>query len=385
MQRSYQYRLYPNGEQSAALETVLCQSRLLYNEALAHRRDVYKQTGQSVSYVAQWDRFKEDRKARVEDFGLLNATSVQQLLRRLDKTFQAFFRRLKQGDNPGFPRFKPATRFRSVEYRYSDGSKLKGDVLYIQHVGDVRIRLHRPVPEGCLKHVTLTRKTGGRWLVCFAGDDGDAPPPLRSGKAVGIDQGLLSLLAFSDGTLIDNPRWLRSSLAQLRRAQRSLARKVKGSSNRYKQAQRVARLHERIANQRKDFWHKITTKLTQTYALVAVEDLSLGFLTQNRHLALSAHDAGLGLFQAMLDYKAERAGCAVVGVDPKHTSQACSGCGQVAKKSLSQRWHSCPCGVELDRDVNAAVNVLHKARCGPLAVNVDAVRSCVGQETVCFS
>ena len=385
MQRSYQYRLYPNGEQSAALETILCQSRFLYNEALAHRRDVYKQTKQSVSYVAQWDRFKEDRKARVEDFGLLNATSVQQLLRRLDKTFQAFFRRIRNGDEPGFPRFKPATRFRSMEYRHGDGCQLKGDGFYIQHVGGVRIRLHRPVPEGCLKHVILTRKTGGRWFVTFQGDDGMEPPPMRSGKAVGIDQGLLSLLAFSDGTLIDNPRWLRSSLTRLRRAQRSLARKAKDSSQRYKQAQHVARLHERIASQRKDFWHKITTELTQTYALVAVEDLPLGFLTQNRHLALSARDAGLGLFQAMLDYKAERAGCQIVAVDPKHTSQVCSGCGQIAKKSLSQRWHSCPCGVELDRDVNAAVNVLHKARCGPLAVNVDAVRSCVGQEAVCFS
>ena len=139
---------------------------------------------------------------------------------------------------------------------------------------------------------------------------------------------------------------------------------------------------KRSSNQRKDFWHKITNRLTQTYALVAVEDLPLGFITKNRHLALSAHDAGLGMFQAMLDYKAERAGCAVVAVNPKHTSQVCSGCGQIAKKSLRQRWHSCSCGVELDRDVNAAVNILHKARCGPLAVNVDAVRSCVGQEAV---
>ena len=389
MQRSYQYRLYPNAAQASALETILCQSRLLYNEALAHRRDVYKHTEQSVSYADQWNRFRADRKARLEDFGLLNATAVQQLLRRLDKTFQAFFRRIRNGDKPGFPRFKPATRFRSMEYRHGDGCKLQGavrpqdcgrDVLYLQHVGDVRIRLHRPVPEGCLKHVTLTRKTGGRWLVCFAGDDGVEPPPLRTGKAVGVDKGLRSLLAFSDGTRIDNPRWLRMSLARLRRAQRSLARKAKGGSNRDKQAQRVARLYEKVANQRKDFWHKITDRLTQTYALVAVEDLPLGFITKNRHLALSAHDAGLGMFQAMLDYKAERAGCAVVAVDPKHTSQVCSGCGQMAKKSLRQRWHSCSCGVELDRDVNAAVNILHKARCGPLAVNVDAVRSCVGQE-----
>ena len=384
MKASYQYRLYPNRQQSDALEVLLTQGRLLYNEALEHRRHVYQCTGVSVSYINQWNRFKEDRKARLEDFALLNATCVQQLLRRLDKTFASFFWRVQKGDKPGYPRFKGWGRFRSLDYRYDDGCRLKDNCFYMQNVGNIKIKLHRACPEGCLKHVVISRKVSG-WYVTFQGDDGVEPPSLRSGTAIGIDKGLSSLLAFSDGTLIDNPRWLRSSLARLRRAQRALARKAKGGSNRYKQVQRVARLHEKIANQRKDFWHKITNRLTQTYALVGVEDLSLGFLTQNRNLALSTHDAGLGMFQAMLDYKAERAGCAVVAVDPKYTSQQCSGCGRIVKKTLRQRWHSCPCGVEVDRDVNAAKNILFKARCGPLAVNVDAVRSCVGQEAVCFS
>ena len=230
MKRTYQYRLYPTAQQQNALAVCLRQACLLYHEALAHRRSVYKHTEQSVSYVDQWHRFREDRKARVEDFGLLNATSVQQLLRRLDKAFAAFFRRIKAGDKPGFPRFKPAHRFRSIEYRYGDGCRLSGDRLYIQHVGAVRIKLHRDVPVGCLKQVMLTRKAAGRWFISFQGDDGKPVPPLRGGKAVGIDLGLTSLLALSDGTLIDNPRWLRRWLARLRRAQRALSRKTRFSA-----------------------------------------------------------------------------------------------------------------------------------------------------------
>ena len=220
MQRTYQYRLYPTPQQQEALNTILRQSCLLYNEALEHRRHVYKHTGQSVSYPAQWRRFKDERKERVEDFGLLNASSGQQLLRRQDKSFASFFRRIKAGDKPGFPRFKPSARFRSVEYRHNDGCTLKGACLYVQHVGEVRIKLHRAVPEGCLKQVIITRKAGNRWFVSLQGDDGQETRPLKSGQAVGLDMGLAALLACSDGTLINNPRWLRRSLGKLRRTQR---------------------------------------------------------------------------------------------------------------------------------------------------------------------
>ncbi len=369
MQRTYQYRLYPNQEQQDALDVIMRQSCLLYNEALEHRQHVYKHTGQSVSFPAQWERFREDRKARGEDFGLLNATSVQQLLRRLDKTFAAFFRRLKQGDKPGFPRFKPAQRFRSVEYRYGDGVRFKGDKLYLQHVGDIGIRLHRSVPGGCLKHVVLSRKAGNRWFVSFQGDDGEVTPEPKSGIAIGVDMGLMSLLAFSDGTLIDNPRWLRRALRRLRHAQRTLARKTRFSSRWWQCKRRVEALYWKIANQRRDFFHRITHRMTNEFALIAVENISPKFMLANKHLSLSASDASWAMFRSMLDYKAERAGCIVIEVDAQHTSQACSGCGRIKKKRLSQRWHSCTCGCQLDRDVNAAVNVLKRARCGPTVAN----------------
>ena len=343
---------------------------------------MYTHTGQSVSYPHQWERFRADRKARVEDFGLLNATSVQQLLRRVDKTFTAFFRRVKEGHTPGFPRFKPAQRFRSIEYRHGDGCKLKCDRLYVQHVGEIKVKLHRDVPVGCLKHIVLSRKAGNRWFASCQGDDGQiAPEPKTEGKAVGVDVGLSSLLAFSDGTLIDNPRWLRRSLNKLRKAQRALARKTRGSSRWWQEKRRVETLHYKIANQRRDFWHRVTHRMTEECALIAVEDVSPRFMLSNRHLALSASDASWNLFRSMLDYKAARAGSIVVAVDAQYTSQACSSCGTVKKKRLSDRWHSCTCGIELDRDVNAAVNVLNKARCGPTGRNVDAVRSCVPRES----
>jgi putative transposase len=179
---------------------------------------------------------------------------------------------------------------------------------------------------------------------------------------VGIDAGLQSLLATHDGQLLDNPRWLRSSLKKLRFAQRTVARRKKGSQRRRKAVRQVARLHEHIANQRRDFWHKITTTLTSRYSLIAVEDLNLDFMIQNHHLSLSASDAALGMFFQFLNSKAEEAGCQVVEVNPFRTSQRCSGCGEIVHKDLSVRVHHCPhCQLELDRDVNAARNILNLA------------------------
>ncbi|GIV80682.1 MAG: hypothetical protein KatS3mg051_0036 [Anaerolineae bacterium] len=187
--------------------------------------------------------------------------------------------------------------------------------------------------------------------------------------------GLHHLLALSSGATIDNPRWLRNSLAQLRVAQRRMARRSKGSQGWREAAAQVARLHERIANQRRDFWHKVTRKLVDTYGLIALEDLTLSFMAANHHLALSAHDAGLAEFGHLLAYKAESAGTQVVTVNPAYTSQVCAACGAVVEKDLSVRVHRCPaCGYTADRDVNAAQNILtlavKSARTGPPGANV---------------
>lgn len=379
MIRTYKYRLYPTNAQDRALDFLLWQGRNLYNAALEQRINTYRETGKGVTYTQQWAYFRDQRHTSPDTLGKLNATCVQQMLRRLDKAFGAFFRRLKAGEKPGFPRFKGRNRFHSLEYRYADGCKVRFDAqerarLYVQNVGEIKIKYHRPLPAGAqIRHI-IVKRSNRKWYVCLMLELPDPEPIAVGDPAVGIDMGLESLLALSDGTLIENPRWLRVSLAKLRVAQRRLARRQKGGVRRRKAAAQVARLHERVANQRRDFWHKLTRQLVTNYSLVGLEDLSLGFMTHNHHLALSAHDAGLGEFRQLLAYKAEEAGVQVVTVNPAYTSQACSECGAIVEKSLSVRVHRCPhCGLILNRDLNAARNILAlaTARSGRSALNVD--------------
>ncbi len=233
---------------------------------------------------------------------------------------------------------------------------------YIQNIGEVKVVYHRKISEGAvIKHVVIKR-VNGKWHVCLMLE---LPEPKRkpvpTGSAIGIDMGLKSLLATSEGFLFDNPHWLRESLTQLRIAQRRVSRRKKGSNRWYKAVKQVARLHEKIANQRSDYWHKLTRELANAHSLIAIEDLKLKFMNRNRHLSLSSHDAGLGLFTQLLAYKVEETGCELVVVNPAYTTQMCSGCGEIVEKDLSVRIHHCPdCGLELDRDVNAARNILEK-------------------------
>jgi putative transposase len=378
MRRTYKYRLYPNKAQKQALDFLLWQGRDLYNSALEQCINVYKETGKGIPYYEQWEYFRDQRRASPDTLGKLNATCVQQMLRRLDKAFAAFFRRLKAGEKPGFPRFKGRSRFHSLEFRHGDGCKLRTDrdgrkMFYVQNVGEVKVKYHRPIPgDATIKHVVIKRSLN-KWYVCLMLELPDPEPKCStrrggtsSGLVVGIDVGLKNLLALSNGETVENPRWLKSSLANLRVAQRRAARRKKGSKRRQKAYAQVARLHEQIANRRRDFWHKLTRKLVDTYRLIAIEDLTLEFMTQNPYLAQSAHDAALGEFWQLLQYKAEEAGTEVVAVNPRNTSQMCSGCGTIVEKSLSIRIHDCPqCSLKLDRDVNAARNILNLATSPP--------------------
>jgi putative transposase len=357
MLRTYKYLLRPEKTQAKALDYLLWQARLVYNAALEQRIATYKETGKGVGYVAQWAHFRDLRRAQPDTLGQLNATSLQQMLRRLDKAFAAFFRRVKAGDTPGFPRFKGRHRFKSLEFTYGDGCKLrvapKGRArFYVQNVGELRLAYHRPVPpEVVIKHVVV-KESAGRWYVCLMLELPD-PAPVAEGrpieKPVGVDVGLKSLLALSDGTLIDNPRWMREALAKLRRLQRHAARQMKGSHGQRDTYAQIAQLHEHIANQRRDYWHKVARNMVRQHDLIALEEMPLAFMTRNPHLALSAHDAGLNQFRQYLHYKAEEAGVKVVAVKPHNTSQACSGCGVIVTKELRVRVHVCPeCGLTLD-------------------------------------
>jgi len=368
MIRTYKYRLRPNRAQTSSLDSLFSQARRLYNAALEQRITTYEETGKGISYSDQWEYFRDQRNNHPEVYGMLNASSVQQMLRRLNKAFAAFFRRVKAGETPGFPRFKGYHRFKSVEYRYGDGCKLREKEngqkrFYLQNIGEIKLIYHRPIPKGAVINHVVVKRINDRWYVfLMLALPEREKKPIPKGGQIGIDMGLRSLLATSEGELIDNPRWLRASLDKLRVAQRRVSRRKKGSKRWCKAVRQVARLHEKIANQRNDYWHKLTRELAGSYSLIAIEDLNLKFINTNRHLSLSSHDAGLGMFTEMLAYKVEETGCQLVEVNPAYTSQRCSQCGVLVEKSLSVRVHHCPCcGLVLDRDVNAARNVLTSA------------------------
>lgn len=378
MLRTYKYRLYPNPAQAEQLDFLLWQGRKVYNAALEQRITAYQEDGTTLTSYDQYPYFRDMRRNDPDVLGQLNAAAIQRLLRRLDKAYAAFFRRLKAGETPGFPRFKGRAFFNSLEFIYGNGCKLRIEervMFYVQNAGAIKVRYHRPLPEEAVIKQAVIKRQAQKWYVCLSLELPDPCPPAHPGPAVGIDMGLHHLLALSDGTIIENPRWLRADLKKLRIAQRRLARRKKGSNRRRKAAAQVARLHAQIANRRRDFWHKVANDLVQRYSQIVLEDLTLKFMTANHYLALSAHDAGLGEFQELLAYKAEEAGVELVFVNPAYTSQRCSGCGAMVEKPLSVRIHQCPdCGLTIDRDVNAARNILfltvESARTGPSGANV---------------
>lgn len=357
MIRTYKYRLSPTKKQTCLLSALFDQMQTVYNDALHERRWAWQRSRRSVTYYDQWNRIRDERHRLPDEMGLLNATSIQQMLRRVDKAHREFYKGKR-----GAPRYKGRNRFKSVEYRHGDGCKLAGQSLYVQHIGNVRVKLHRPIPGGAeIKHVVIKRSVG-RWYVCLMLDIPDVAPPQHDGPTVGIDVGVHHLLALSDGGIVENPRWLRHGLAKLRVAQRRLSRRKKFSGGWRKAARQVAKLQEHVAKQRLDFWHKTTTALARQYSYIAIEDLNLTFMTRNGSLSLSAHDAALGAFRQLLSYKVENTGSLLLAVPAHNTSRACSGCGAIVEKSLSVRVHHCPdCGLVLDRDVNAACNILTRA------------------------
>ncbi|HEY0739207.1 MAG TPA: transposase [Herpetosiphonaceae bacterium] len=357
MYKAFKYKLYPTRQQAAAMLTMLDTHRHLYNRALAERKEAWEQERRSVTFYDQCARLKHDR-ATNPYLAATNVSSCQATLKRLDRAFQAFFRRIKEGETPGYPRFKSRKRFDTVEFKaYGDGCKVEGNRAYFQHVGRVRFKLHRPI-EGTIKTMSFTRQADG-WHVLFACDLGDVRPAPHPGPMVGFDLGLKAFLVTSDGESIAPPKFYRKAEKALRRAQRRVARRKKGSKRRAKAVQLVARLHLHIANQRRDFHHKTARKLVTQYGTIAHEELNIQGIARSR-LAKSTHDVGWGQFLTILHRKAEEAGCVVIPVPAKDTTQACSACGKMPtiSKTLSDRVHQCEwCGYEADRDLNAALNI----------------------------
>lgn len=364
MRRAYKYRLFTTANQERELAIMLESQRRLYNRCLEMRHDIYRDETRSISYGEQSAWFKAERAVNPY-FARLNFSSAQATMRRLDKSFQAFFRRLKAGEKAGYPRFKARDRFGSVEFpAYGDGIRLNDSRLRVQHVGTIKVKVHRPY-EGVVKTATLVRE-GGKWFVVLSCDLGDVAVAPSTNPPVGIDVGLMHFLTTDRGEVVANPRYLRLELPALRRLSRSLSRKKRSSTGRKKARAAVSRAHARIVNLRCEHHHKTALDLVRRYGLVALECLNIRGMLRNRRFARAISDAGWASFANILVSKAESAGVRVVKVDPRGTSQLCSACGATVRKDLSVRVHQCGCGLVLDRDTNAARNILARALAGTL-------------------
>jgi len=357
VRKSFKYRLYPTKVQAAAMSETVETHRTLYNRALAERKVAYETQKRTVRYAEQSAHLKEDRPAN-DYLARTNFSSCQATLRRLDKAFVAFFRRIASGGKPGYPRFRGRGRYNTVEFpSYGDGCKLKENRVYFQHIGTVKIKMHRPI-EGTIKTVSFT-ESAGHWFVVFSCELPDSMLPPSTNPAIGIDLGLKSFLTTSDGEQVAPPQFYRKAQAKLRRVQRHLSRCQKGSNRRRKARMRVARLHQHVGNQRRDWHHKTALALVNRYGVIAHESLNVKGIARTR-LAKSTHDAGWTQFVGILGHKAAEAGVAMIAVNPRNTTQACSDCGCLPAVPLTLRdrvYHCASCGHVADRDVNAATNI----------------------------
>jgi len=373
MLRAYKYRLYPNRGQQHALAAMLETHRRLYNVCLAQRREAWQDEQRSISYGDQSAWFKRERQTNPY-FAKLNFSSAQATMRRLDKAFRNFFRRVKvKAEKPGYPRFKAHGRFESIEFpSYGDGIRLLDNRLRVQHVGLLKAKVHRP-HQGTVKTATL-KLEADKWYLVLSCDLGDIQPAVSTQPAIGIDVGLESFLTTSDGDHEPNPRYLKRELPELRRRGRAVSRKRRGSNNRRKAIKRLRACHARVANLRREHHHQTSLKLVRRYGFIAVESLNVQGMLRSRWMSRAIADAGWSAFVNTLKCKAESAGVEVVAVNPRRTSQQCSGCGAIVRKELWTRTHRCgQCGLVLHRDENAARNILARAlqaRTGPVRLNV---------------
>jgi putative transposase len=373
MLKAYKYRISPTRAQVTKFERTLEFCCELYNAALQERRDAYRISHKSISYKEQQNQLPEIKIIRPELY-MIHSQVLQDVLRRLDKAFDAFFRRVKAGEKPGFPRFRSRLRYDSITYPQT-GFAIEQGKLRLSKIGKVKIKLHRPV-EGKIKTLTVTRTSTGKWFACFSVEC-KPEPWLHSAQATGVDCGLEKFATLSTGEPIENPRFFRIEEKRLAKAQRKLSAAAKGSPERQKRRKVVAHIYERIANKRRNFAHQESRKLVNRFAIIIFENLNIRGMLKNHYLAKSIADAAWSQFVQFTAYKAANAGRHVAQVNPRNTSQMCSLCGEIVEKDLSVRVHSCSvCGLTLDRDHNAAINILRlglQSLGVPLAHTIEAV------------
>jgi putative transposase len=381
MRRAYKFRLRPSARQHIALAACVESHRELYNAALQERRDVWGHSQTRIRYGDQSAQLTEIRAARPH-VAVWSFSSQQATLRRLNKAFAGFFRRVKTGQKAGYPRFKGGNRFDSVEWpKDGDGARWHPDAgrVYLQGIGQVKVSAHRTV-TGRVKTIQI-RREGRRWMLILSCDDVPTNPLPATGHQAGIDLGIASFATTSDDEHIHNPRWGRAAADRLATAQQRLQRAKRRSRNRERKRETVAARHRKIANQRKDFHHNQARRLIESYDLLVVEDLQIAnmlrrakpvpdpdkpgaFLSNGARakagLCRSISDAGWGQFVSILRAKAEDAGRTWVEVDPRHTSDRCESCSYAAPENrVTQAEFRCQaCGHTAQADEMAARNIL---------------------------
>lgn len=358
--RSYRYRLRPTRSQERKLLAWLDGTREVFNAALQNRRDAWKMAGERVTAFDQMAELADIRKDR-EDIGAIPSVVLRGAIRRLDKAFSAFFRRVKSGEKPGYPRFKSGFRWHTLDIDdlgKSNPLEVEKRRVKVPLLGWVKVSLHR-VLKGTPKALRLTHDSQGRWWVTFQCVDVPTNPLPVVNREIGIDLGLSCLVATSDGEKIENPRSLRTVEAEVKRAQRRVSRRKKGGKRRQKAVRQLARKHERVANVRREHAIRTARKIVRENDVIYVEALNVKGLASGM-LAKSVHDAGWAILLHWIRVKAESAGREVVAVNPAGTSQTCPACDRVKAKSLGERVHRCPCGCILDRDVAAAQVILSR-------------------------
>ncbi len=383
MRKAYKFRLHLNKKQEKTLFFTLNRCRELYNAALSERRDSYRYTGKGVTYYEQKRDLPEIKDIR-EEYKDIHSQVLQDVLNRLEKGMQAFYRRVKAGEKAGFPRFQGRNRYTSFTYTQG-GYTLSEKHVTLSKIGKIRVKLHREI-QGTIKTATIKHEVD-QWYIIFSCDIADEQGGTHlpyADDAIGIDLGLLHFATLSTGDTIENPRYYRKAQADLKRKQRKLSRCKRGSHRRDKAKKQVAKAHRKIKNQRQDFLQKQSRQLVNTYEMIVFEELQVATISkapkakqdengkylpngasQKAGLNKSILDAGWGQFVSFCKSKAEYAGSVtVLTVNPYKTSQVCSACErECPPKALDERTHVCPhCGVVLDRDQNAALNILRLGR-----------------------
>ncbi len=399
MRLAYQYRLRPTKQQIGTFENWLELCRRQYNYRLAERFNWWEQNRCDVDkcsliscsiaplkdkpgYYSQ-KRDLTNTKTLFPDYKDIPSHTLQDVIARVEKTFDRWLKGDSNGKKSGRPRFKGKGRYRSLAFPDPiKPEQVHGKFIQLPKIGKVKMILHRPIPDGFkIKTATITCKADG-WYISLSLQDVTVPS-LKTDvipapdNTVGIDMGLKSFLVTSDNQTIEIPQYYRKAEKRCSRLQRQLSRRKKGSNRRQKSIKRVAKTHLKVANQRKDFHYKTAIWLLNHSKVIAHENLNIKGLAKSM-LAKSVTDAGWGQFLQILNTKAASAGCLVVAVNPNGTSQECSECGATVPKTLAHRWHSCQCGASYDRDHNAARNIKHRAAGHPVLQSSVNVRRVAG-------